>query len=336
MVDGLDSRPLDNNSLSDSAFYALVAAREALDDSGLCVDKSKSIGLALGTASGHGEELFNERCRTDKIFTPARFLSAVVAKTLKLMGPVVTLPVACAAGCVAVIDGILQLAHGRADAMLVGGTEGLSSVSFSGFASLNVLTPDVTRPFDLNRTGFLIGEGAGIIVLERLTDARARNAPVYAEVVGFGLSADAYHVIQPDPLAGGLIHSIKCALRTAKCSPDDIDYTNAHGTATQANDRAECEALTEIFHSSSRPIVANSFKAILGHTMGAAGAIETIGCVLSIYNQVIPPTWNFETKDPNCGVDCVPNEPRKTLLKRVLKNSSGFGGSNGSLVLGRI
>lgn len=335
-VDGLDAYPRDNKSLSDGAFYAILAAREALNDSGLPLDGSKSIGLALGTASGHGEELISELSRTDQIFKPAASLSALVAESLDITGSVVTLPVACAAGCVAIVDGILQLTHGRADAMLVGGTEGLSSVSFSGFSSLNVLTTDATRPFDLERTGFLIGEGAGILVLETLEDARERDAQIYAEIMGFGLSADAYHVIHPDPFAGGLIQSMTGALRSAKCTPEDIDYINAHGTATQANDRAECEAMTEIYRSTSKAIVANSFKAVLGHTMGAAGAIETIGCVLSIRHQIIPPTWNFETKDPHCDVDCVPNEPREAKLDRILKNSSGFGGSNGSLVIGRI
>lgn len=324
-----------DEGLTDTSWFALIASREALGDSGLDRrDQGTRIGLALGMAAGHGETPLSPGGQHIEMFRPAKTAAEIVAERLELSGTSLALPVACAAGSVAIVDGLLQLANGWVDAMLVGGADGLSPVSFSGFASLNVLTAEVVRPFDRERSGFLIGEGAGMLVLETYEHAAKRGAHIYGEIMGFGLGADAHHVIHPHPRATGLIHSMCQALKMASCSPESVDYVNAHGTATQANDKSECEAVKAVFGSPRKPTIVNSLKASLGHTMGAAGAIETVGCVLSLAHQCIPPTWNFETVDPECPVDCVANLPRNAPLRRVLKNSSGFGGSNCSLLIG--
>jgi 3-oxoacyl-[acyl-carrier-protein] synthase II len=261
--------------------------------------------------------------------TPAR----VIAETYLLSGPVSTLAAACAAGGIAIASAFLQIQGGRAEVMLAGGTDSVAQVPYAGFSSLNVLTDDRVRPFDRNRSGFLIGEGAGMLILETLQNAQRRKAHIYAEIRGFGISADAYHVVHPHPEAKGLISAIRKALEMASCHADAVDYINAHGTATSANDKAECLAMSAALNREKRNVCTSSFKAVLGHTMGAAGAIETVGCILALRNQCIPPTWNFQEVDPECNVDCVPNLPRAARLGMILKNSSGFGGSNCCLAL---
>lgn len=317
---------------NDVLFFALEAVREAWTDAGFSDDqRPRHVGITLGTAVGGAETslMSSASCAPEPGQTPAQFISRI----LGLSGPVVTLPVACAAGAMALVHGALQIEYGRADAMLVVGADSVSAVPYAGFSSLNVLTDDRIRPFDRNRSGFFIAEGAGALVLERMDDAQRRGALIYGEVKGFGLSADAYHIVHPHPGSKGLIASMSHALRMAGCSPDDVDYINAHGTATIANDRSECIAMRTVF--SSRSIPTSSYKAVLGHTMGAAGAIETVGCLLALHHQLIPPTWNFESPDPECPIDCVPNEARAAPLRTILKNSSGFGGSNCSLLIGR-
>jgi 3-oxoacyl-[acyl-carrier-protein] synthase II len=227
----------------------------------------------------------------------------------------------------------LQIQQNRADVMLAGGFDVVSAIPFAGFSSLHLLTGDRVRPFDRGRSGFLIGEGAGFVVLEKYESASKRGANIYGEIRGFGIGADSYHVIHPHPEAKGLVKAMEDALKMAGCSSEDVNYVNSHGTATKANDRAESVALNSVVKPKKHKVVTSSMKAILGHTMGAAGAIETIGCLLALKHQCIPPTWNFRENDPECNVDCVPNEPRGAAIKTILKNSSGFGGTNCSLVL---
>jgi 3-oxoacyl-[acyl-carrier-protein] synthase II len=313
---------------------AFEACNEALKDSGLASSiPEKTMGLAVGTAVGGVESTF----ATSGAALPGLALvnspSHLLASIFGLNGPVSTTPVACAAGAMALIYAILQIQQNRADAMLAGGFDVVSEVPFAGFSSLHLLTGDRVRPFDRGRTGFLIGEGAGFVVLEKYESARKRGANIYGEIRGFGIGADAHHVIHPHPEAKGLVKAMEDALRMAECSCEDVDYINSHGTATKANDRAESVALNSVVKPKKRKVVTSSLKAILGHTMGAAGAIETIGCLLALKHQCIPPTWNFRENDPECNVDCVPNEPRGAAIKTILKNSSGFGGTNCSLVL---
>lgn len=312
--------------------FILTAAQEALRDSGL--DRSREglrIGVTLGTAVGGVESCIGSGpLLMQDLVQPAN----VLAEHFGLSGPVSTVPVACAAGAMALIQAFMQIQNDRADIALAGGFDEVSEVPFAGFLSLHVLTNDRIRPFDRNRTGFLIGEGAGILVLERLEAAQKRGAHIYGEIRGFGISSDAFHVVHPHPQAHGLIQAMTDALKMAKCEPDDIAYVNSHGTATKVNDTAEVRALKSVFTpKNGKRIVTSSFKSVLGHTMGAAGAIETIGCLLSLRRQTIAPTWNFEELDPECDVDCVPNRARKSVLNTIMKNSSGFGGTNCSIVL---
>jgi len=314
---------------------AFEACKEALEDSGLasCVVE-KNIGLALGTAVGGVESAFaNGLVGASPGFSVVNSPSNLLATIFGLRGPVSNVPVACAAGAMALIYGILQIQQERAEAMIAGGFDVISEVPFAGFSSLHLLTDDKVRPFDRRRSGFLIGEGAGFVILEKLESARKRNAQVYGEVRGFGIGADVYHVIHPHPEASGLIKAMEDALRMAGCSSEDVDYVNSHGTATKANDKVESFALNSVMRCNGRRATTSSFKSVLGHTMGAAGAIETIGCLLALKSQCIPPTWNFRERDPECNVDCVPNTPRDAKLRTIIKNSSGFGGTNCSLVL---
>jgi 3-oxoacyl-[acyl-carrier-protein] synthase II len=312
---------------------AFEACQEALHDSGLAsLTGSKRVGLALGTAVGGVESAYvtGMAGRLPALVTsPSQHLADVFGLT----GPVSSIPVACAAGAMALIYGVLQLRQNRADVMLAGGFDVISEVPFAGFSSLHLLTSDRVRPFDRRRSGFLIGEGAGFVVMETLESARKRNAHIYGEIRGFGIGADGYHVIHPHPEAAGLIKAMKDALRQARCGVEEVDYVNSHGTATKANDKAESLAMNSVLRPTGRKVTTSSFKAVLGHTMGAAGAIETIGCLLALKHQCIPPTWNFQEIDPECNVDCVPNEPRRAAVKTIVKNSSGFGGTNCSLVL---
>ena len=313
---------------------AFEACNEALKDSGLTPSiPEKMMGLAVGTAVGGVESTFASSAAALPGLALVNSPSHLLASIFGLNGPVSTTPVACAAGAMALIYAILQIQQNRADAMLAGGFDVVSEVPFAGFSSLHLLTSDRVRPFDRGRSGFLIGEGAGFVVLEKYESARKRGANIYGEIRGFGIGADGYHVIHPHPEAKGLVKAMEDALKMAGCSSGDVDYINSHGTATKANDRAESVALNSVVKPRKRKVVTSSLKAILGHTMGAAGAIETIGCLLALKHQCIPPTWNFRESDPECNVDCVPNEPRGVAIKTILKNSSGFGGTNCSLVL---
>jgi 3-oxoacyl-[acyl-carrier-protein] synthase II len=321
-----------SRKVPESVRFAYEACAEALADSGITVTPDLRVGLALGTAVGGLESNFSTSSKTHElgmVHSPAQLLASLFEMT----GPVSTISVACAAGSMSLIYAALQLKRKRTDVMLAGGFDVISEVPFAGFSSLHLLTPDAVRPFDRSRSGFLIGEGAGIVVLETLESAQKRNAAIYAEIRGFGVSADGYHVIHPQPEARGLIQSMSNALQMAGCSPDEVDYVNSHGTATRANDKSESQALNFLKPAKGRKVITSSLKAVLGHTMGAAGAIETIGCLLALKHQCIPPTWNFRDIDPECNVDCVPNEPRRTPIKTILKNSSGFGGTNCSLLL---
>jgi 3-oxoacyl-[acyl-carrier-protein] synthase II len=312
---------------------AFEACHEALHDSGISISNSeRTMGLVVGTAVGGVETTFANGAALQGmalVNTPAHLLANIFG----LNGPVSTTPVACAAGAMALIYAMLQIQQNRADVMLAGGFDVVSGIPFAGFSSLHLLTGDRVRPFDRGRSGFLIGEGAGFVVLEKYESARKRGANIYGEVRGFGIGADSHHVIHPHPEARGLVKAMEDALKMAGCSSEDIHYINSHGTATKANDKSESVALNSVIKPKKHKVVTSSLKAILGHTMGAAGAIETIGCLLALKHQCIPPTWNFRETDPECNVDCVPNEPRGAAIKTILKNSSGFGGTNCSLVL---
>jgi 3-oxoacyl-[acyl-carrier-protein] synthase II len=237
---------------------------------------------------------------------------------------------ACAAGNYAIGYGFDLIKRGRADIIFAGGSDPLSKVAFTGFNQFSAVAPEKCRPFDKNRKGMIPAEGAGMLILESLEHALKRKAAVYAEIIGYGLSCDAYHMTTAS--VEGLAECMKKAMREAEISPKDVDYISAHGTGTVANDRNECAAIKEIFGSDYQKIPVSSIKSMLGHTMGAASALEAITCSLVVKYDMITPTINFETPDPECDIDCVPNTARKQTVNIALNNSYAFGGNNASVV----
>ena len=218
--------------------------------------------------------------------------------------------------------------------MVAGGSDPFSRITFTGFNRLYAMAPEKCQPFDKNRRGMMVGEGAGIVLLELLENALKRKANIYAEVMGYALSCDARHMTAPS--VEGIIQVMKRAIKHASVKLDDVDYISTHGTGTPANDKAECQAVKEVFKGRYKEIPMNAIKSMLGHTMGAASAIEAIACCLAIKESMIPPTINYETPDPECNIDCVPNKSRKDYIRIALNNSLAFGGNDACLVVGRI
>lgn len=327
--------------------FALAATRMALEDAKLSIGPSERdcrIGVCLGTtmadiqalesANEAWVELGEERVRPSWILQyPSCSISAQVARHFGLRGPNLMIPNACAAGNYAIGYAYDLLRLDKADIMLAGGAEPFSRTVFEGFNRILAVAPEKCQPFDKNRKGMLSGEGAGILVLERLEDALVRQAPIYAEVLGYGMSCDASHMTIPN--VEGVRQVMLTALRDAQLQPVDVDCINAHGTGTPANDKTECAAIRAVFGSHTDRMPVSSVKSMLGHTMGAASALETIACCLTVNFGYLTPTMNFETPDPECDVDCVPNTARKATVRVALKNAFAFGGNNASLVIGK-
>jgi 3-oxoacyl-[acyl-carrier-protein] synthase II len=271
------------------------------------------------------------------VANPPSALSERVASYFQLCGPNLTIPTACAAGNYALGWAFEQIQSGAADVMLAGGADAFSRLAFTGFSRLRALSPDVCRPFDRNRQGLLLSEGAGVLVLERLEHAQARGAQIYAEMLGYGLSADAHHITAPHPDGAGAALAMRRALQRAQLAEKDFSpyYINAHGTGTPHNDKAETLAIKSLFGERAYQIPVSSIKALTGHAMGAASAMEAIACILSLHHGILPPTWNYQEPDPECDLDYVPNAPREMLPRVVLNNSYGFGGNNSCVVFGR-
>lgn len=323
---------------------AIASAKLAIQDAKLELsgfDREK-IGVAIGTTMGESKILEE----IDEIWVkkgdqaiepnliprlPANVISSNVAIEFKLKGPNFLISTACAAGNYAIGYACDLINKGAADLMLAGGADGFSRIAFTGFNRLFAIAAEKCQPFDKNRKGMMVGEGAGVLVLETLENALKRKAKVYAEVLGYGLSCDAHHMTAPH--APGIAKAIEKALKETNLKPKDVDYINAHGTGTLANDKEECLAIKEVFGDYSKKLVISSIKSMLGHTMGAASAIEAIACCLTVKDDIIPPTINYETPDPECDIDCVPNISRKLKVNIVLNNASAFGGNNACLVL---
>jgi 3-oxoacyl-[acyl-carrier-protein] synthase II len=330
--------------LSRASHLALSAARLAIKDAGLSQDdiSSMNIGVCIGTTMGsvqtseiinelmvlHGQRDFSKEllCQVPTHSTPS-----AVSKEFKLTGPHMMFSTACAAGNYAIGYGFDLIRLGRADGIIAGGSEPFSKVAFTGFNQFSAVAPEKCQPFDKNRKGMMVGEGAGILILESLERALERNATIYAEVLGYGLSCDAGHMTQPS--VEGVSRCMVKAMREAGIHENDVDYISAHGTGTLANDKTECAAIREVFGNGYREIPVSSIKSMLGHTMGAASALEAIACALAIKDDIIPPTINYETPDPECDIDCVPNQARRCPVTIALNNSYAFGGNNASLVL---
>jgi 3-oxoacyl-[acyl-carrier-protein] synthase II len=257
-------------------------------------------------------------------------IAANVAKLLKLNGPNIMFSNACAAGNYAAGLAYDYIRSGKVNFMLAGGADAFSRIAFTGFSRLYAIAPEKCQPFDLNRQGMIPGEGAGILFLENFESAIKRKAHIYAEVVGYGLSCDARHMTHPD--TDGIVKAIRKSLHSSKIKSSEVSYISAHGTGTKENDRAECLAFKKVFGSELDRIPISSIKSMLGHTMGAASAFESIACCLAIKNNEIPPTINFEKSDPECEVDCVPFKGRKHSTRIVLNNSQAFGGNNSVIV----
>jgi 3-oxoacyl-[acyl-carrier-protein] synthase II len=344
-----EARRLDRNVL-----LALGAAKEAVADAALDGFDPARVGVVLGSAIGgflgimEQGEVLRERGpdRISPHFLPSVLVdsaSGQLAITLGLRGPNYAVVSACATGSHAVGEAAELIRRGDADAVLAGGTEAcMHPLILAGFCAMRGLAaeerhpPRASRPFDATRAGFVIGEGACVLVLEELEAARARGAPVYAEVIGYGASNDAYHMAAPDPEFVGVSEMMRAALRRAKLEPEDVDYINAHGTSTPLGDLAETNAIKDVFGDHAYELAVSSTKSVMGHTFGAAGAIEAMMCVLAIRDGVIPPTTNYEVPDPECDLDYVPNEARKADVKVALSNAMGLGGHNGCVILGRL
>jgi 3-oxoacyl-[acyl-carrier-protein] synthase II len=254
-----------------------------------------------------------------------------IASELSLGGRVAVLAGACAAGNYALGHALDLVRLGRADAVLAGGTDAFSRVAFTGFARLGALAVEACRPFSADRDGLVLGEGAAMLVVESAASAAARGAVPLAELAGIGLSGDAFHIVSPDPQGRGAARAMKAALEDAGVERGEIGYLSAHGTGTPANDRAEVAAARAVFGKQGPPM--SSIKALTGHGLGAASALEAVACVQALRTHIAPPTWNFTRVDPECDWDAIPNEPRELELGVVLSNAYAFGGANASLVL---
>ena len=328
--------------LSRATQLAFAAAKLAVADAKLNVSKNNNICVCLGTTNGptqaiehindlialHNEKEINSQsiCKIPTNSAPA-FLST----ELRLCNSNFIISTACAAGNYAIGYGYDQIVLGKTDIALVGGSDPFIRFAFTGFNQVSAVAPEKCQPFDKNRKGMQVAEGAGILVLESLENALKRNAHIYAEVIGYGLSCDAYHMTTST--VEGIATCMKKAIKEAGITINDVDYISAHGTGTPTNDKNECAAIKAVFGSRYKSIPVSSIKSMLGHTMGAASAIETITCALVVKNDIIPPTINFETPDPECDIDCVPNQARRHDVNIALNNSYAFGGNNASLVI---
>jgi 3-oxoacyl-[acyl-carrier-protein] synthase II len=334
----------------------LSSAKMAIDDSGIDLEKEdrERIGVIIG--SGLGGALFHEEQmilglkrgahRANPAGVPRATPNAVaahIAIQYGLLGPNLVISTACASGNHAIGEAYRKIQYNEADIIISGGAEApLTEFTFGAFYAMRVLSrsngapSEASKPFDLDRDGFVMGEGAGILVLEELERARKRNAPVYGEIIGYGLTSGAYHIALPQPDGKDAGRAMALALKEAGKKPTDIDYINAHGTSTRANDIVETKAIKDVFGKRAYKIPISSTKSMIGHAIGAAGALEAVVCCLALKNQAIPPTINYKRPDPECDLDYVPNHAREAHLDLVLSNSFGFGSVNAALLFKRV
>jgi 3-oxoacyl-[acyl-carrier-protein] synthase II len=347
--------PKEVRKLERNVLLALGAAREAVADAGLddAYDPAR-VGILLGSAIGgvigiaEQTEVLRDRGpdRVAPTFIPSVLVDAgsgQLAISLGYRGPNYAPVSACATGSHAVGEAAEIIRRGAADAVLAGGTEAcVHPLILAGFCAMRGLVaeeeypPRASRPFDATRAGFVIGEGAGVLVLEELDAARARGATVYAEILGYGASNDAHHMAQPDPESVGVAEMMRSALDRAGVAPERVGYINAHGTSTPQGDLAETKAIKDVFGDHAYELAVSSTKSVTGHCFGAAGAIEAMMCVLAIHEGVIPPTANYEHPDPECDLDYVPNVAREARVNVALSNAMGLGGHNGCVLVGRV
>ncbi len=345
-----DARRLDRNVLLGVAAATEAAAHASLDGAyepeRVGVLFGSAIGGVIGIADQHRTLVERGADRVSPYFIPSVLVdtaSGQIAITLGVRGPNYAPVSACATGSTAVGEAAEVVRRGDADAVLAGGTEAcIHPLILAGFCAMRGLAaendhpPRASRPFDATRAGFVMGEGACVLVLEELEAARARGATVYAEVLGYGASNDAYHLATPEPEATGVAEMMRSALQRAGVEPERVGYVNAHGTSTPLGDEAETRAIREVFGAHAYELAVSSTKSMTGHCFGAAGAIEAMMCVLALHEGVLPPTTNYEIPDPACDLDYVPNEARLAQVDVALSNAMGLGGHNGCVLFGRI
>lgn len=349
-----------------SSLFAIHAAEEAMRDAQFKTYNSARFGIYLG-AGDSGNDFYNVSCLINDA-SPQGQINALtyyqkaphylngrrelelqpcmsvahLAAIFNIQGPVSSALTACAASSQAIGEAFEWIRSGYADCVMTGGSHAMIyPMSVAGFSLLTVLSKrndapqKASRPFDKNRDGFVLGEGAGVLILEELSHALDRNAKIYGEIAGYGATADAYRLTDMDPEGKGAQRALEIALQKAGISPEDIDYINAHGTSTALNDFTETWVVKKIFKDKAYKIPMSSIKSMLGHMIAAAGAVEAIACLLSLRDQIVPPTINYETQDPECDLDYVPNEAKNQKMKYILSNSFGFGGQNIGLIFKR-
>lgn len=337
--------------LDDFIIYTLAASEMAVADAGLVIsgDEAEQAGVIIGTAIGGLNTLEEEKTvllqgiRRMSPFTVPSVLANLAAGHVSIRfgakGPINCTVTACASGTCAIGDAFRMIAWGYADAMIAGGTDAaVTPLCVAGFNAMKAISTrndepqKASRPFDRDRDGFVIGEGCGVVILESLARAQARGAKIYGELVGYGLTSDAFHMVAPPPGHEGAARCMRAALKDAGMDGDQIDYINAHGTSTPLNDTYETEAIKAVFGPHARKLAVSSTKSMTGHLLGAAGGIEAIFCLKAIGEGMLPPTINLDNPDPDCDLDYVPRQARKQAIRTALSNTFGFGGVNAVLI----
>ncbi len=333
--------------------YSLAATKEALEDAQLAItaETSERIGVIVGTGLGglpsieryHKILLEKGPGRISPFFIPmliANLASGHIAIQFGAKGPNTCVVTACATGGHCIGDAFRAIVYGDAEAMIAGGTEAnITPLTIGGFNAMKALStrndePEkACRPFEKNRDGFVVAEGAGILILEELQFALKRKAKIYGELIGYGYTGDAYHITAPSPDGDGAVRCMKMAIKDAGLKPEDIDYINAHGTSTPLNDLTETVAIKKVFGDHAKKVPISATKSMTGHLLGAAGSTEAIFTILAIRDEIMPPTINYEEPDPQCDLDYVPNVARRKPIKVAMSNAFGFGGTNATLVL---
>jgi 3-oxoacyl-[acyl-carrier-protein] synthase II len=348
--------PKDTKKMDGFIQYGYAAAVEAINDSGIEINESNAprVGVAIGSGIGGLDTIernFSAMLkagprRMSPFFVPAAIINMIsgnISIEYGLKGPNIAITTACTTGTHNIGYAARTIAYGDADAMVAGGAEMASGMlGMGGFGAARALSTrnddptKASRPWDKDRDGFVLGDGAGVLVLEEYEHAKARGAQIYAELTGFGMSGDAYHMTSPPEDGSGAAASMTNAMNDAGLNAVDVDYINAHGTSTLAGDVAESQAAKKVYGSDADKIVVSSTKSMIGHLLGAAGAVEAIFSILAIRDQVAPPTINLENADPACDLDYVANEARQMQINHALSNSFGFGGTNGSLIFSKV
>lgn len=334
--------------------FSVAATKMALEDSGIDLENEERdrIGVIVGTGIGGIETMHSQYAtlfakgpsRISPFFIPMMIGNMAAGQTaiaFGLQGPSSCVVTACATGTNCIGDAFRLIQNGEADAMVAGGTEaGISQAAVAGFCAMKALCTDhnddparASRPFDKTRSGFVMGEGAGVVILESLEHAQKRGARIYAEIIGYAYNNDAYHITSPSPGGAQAAKCMEKALQDAGVQPEDIDYINAHGTSTHLNDLTETEAIKTVFGKHAYELSISSIKSMTGHLLGAAGGIECIATVLTVQNDIMPPTINYEVPDEELDLDYVPNQARKKVVRAALSNSLGFGGHNACIIL---